>query len=597
MEKCRKWANKCKVTFKRLSIRRKVAFLFSLIFALVFIICWIGISFINHINNQRELLNTAHNNNMQMKDNLTQYLKDMDFTAYTTMYSNWAQNILKMDYINNAEIYQAQLDSAAHFLNNISQLNNDMGIAIYGNNGIFVMTGREKFDPGFDIRQQGWFSELERERKYMQWGEECSHMMEKDRRNVLTMFYTIRDYHTLDDIGYIVFHIPLSNWNNSKGNNRGQNYLIVENRYGDQIHANFNDWQEEGLSGIWKNLYEFELGEQIYHMDRNHTFGISVQEDEKTGWRFYSLARQQKSNISVLRQGGMWIGLIVFVGSIIMAVAVYFSRYLSNPIIECKNAFLELRNNRFGTVIKNSYEDEIGEMIEGFNEMSLAMKNLFQLNMNMEKLNRESEFEILQQKINPHFLYNTLEIINGLILEQKSKQAVAVCETFGRMFRYNLGESKNIKLCDEYEYVRQYLSIVYYKIEGLTVESSLDKEIEQQPFHKFILQPLIENSVKHGFKNKREECFIQIRIFGEDNKIIMVLMDNGCGITEEVMCKLRDNFELVRMGVNAKFKGHIGINNVYQRLWLLYGEDLFFDIKSRPGAGTRIQIKIPSNEL
>jgi two-component system sensor histidine kinase YesM len=119
-----------------------------------------------------------------------------------------------------------------------------------------------------------------------------------------------------------------------------------------------------------------------------------------------------------------------------------FSRYLSVPIVKCKNAMLEIRNDNFGVRVENHYHDEIGELIDGFNEMSGVLLTLLRQNASIDKLRRDAEIDALQQKVDPHFLYNTLEIINALILDSQNSEAVRVCEILGQIYHYNLMNRK-----------------------------------------------------------------------------------------------------------------------------------------------------------
>ena len=114
-------------------------------------------------------------------------------------------------------------------------------------------------------------------------------------------------------------------------------------------------------------------------------------------------------------------------------VAAAVSRYLTNPILDCADAMLEIRNNNIGIQIENTYFDEIGELIDGFNEMSGSIYSLIEKNKMISTLQKNAKIKILERQINPHFLFNTLEIINSQILNGKEKSAVKVCETLGQL--------------------------------------------------------------------------------------------------------------------------------------------------------------------
>lgn len=582
--------------FMTLSLKRKVVFLFAMVFLLVFSICFIGFRLVTNFNYQEELKNHALSRSLQVEESLKQYLKNLDFTAYTTMYSNWAQNILKADYNPNDKEQQIQLEGATHFLSNISQMNKDIGVAIYGNNGVFVMSGREKFDPYYRIEDESWINVLKRDSKYYQWQDTCSYLESPGQKNILSLYYTIRDYHTFEHIGYIIFYIPTDLWDFLEVESPYNDCILIKNENGNQVESNFTKNNLKALGGIFDKLDEFKPGETIAKNNDNQYCAVSYGKFAATGWKSYVFSFHSNKEKTIMEELGFWVLVIVPLGMLIFLIAVYFSKYLSKPIIQCKNAILEIRNNKFGVTIENPYQDEIGELISGFNDMSVAMESLISQNKTMEVLERESEFEMLQQKINPHFLYNTLEIINGLILENKSLQAVTVCETLGKMFRYNLGDDARICLRDEYEYIHQYLTIIYYKIPDLEFYEDIEEFVLDVPFYKFILQPLVENCIKHGFRDKREECCVTIQIKEKGGNVSVIVVDNGGGIKKEKLDQIEETFSLIRMGVKIKSGKHIGLHNVYQRLWMGYQEKFQFNIRSRAEFGTKMEIIVPKEE-
>lgn len=111
-----------------------------------------------------------------------------------------------------------------------------------------------------------------------------------------------------------------------------------------------------------------------------------------------------------------------------------FSRYLTVPILQCRDSMIKIRNNQMGINMENHYHDEIGEMIDGFNEMSDSILDLIEKNKIISTLQKETEYQMLLQQINPHFLYNTLEIINGLILSKKRQKLWRSVRRWDRFF-------------------------------------------------------------------------------------------------------------------------------------------------------------------
>lgn len=174
----------------------------------------------------------------------------------------------------------------------------------------------------------------------------------------------------------------------------------------------------------------------------------------------------------VVNQDSVWtIYLFVVMMAVVLfwALAVVFSRYLMIPILRCRDAMTEIRNNHMGIQVEHSYQNELGELMNGFNEMSASIGLLIEKNKTISLLQKETEYQMLLQQINPHFLYNTLELINGLILSGEREQAVRVCETLGQIFRYNLKRDKWVQVQEELDYIKQYLLIMKCKVRNLSV--------------------------------------------------------------------------------------------------------------------------------
>jgi two-component system sensor histidine kinase YesM len=285
--------------------------------------------------------------------------------------------------------------------------------------------------------------------------------------------------------------------------------------------------------------------------------------------------------------------LLIPVLGIFALVVIVSSRYLINPITKCQNAMMEIRNNNFGITLENHYCDEIGGLIEGFNEMSSALVILRQKNVEIERQRREAEMTALEQKISPHFLYNTLEIINGFILDGQCDEAVRDCELLGQIYHYNLMNKKWVPLGDECEYIKKYLNIVQYKIKNLSLIWKVEKKILNTNFLKLGLQPLVENAILHGLRSKQSGACLAISIRSlQIDMLEICIMDNGSGFHPDKLTEIEETLSAIRRGIPLD-SPHVGIPNVYQRLYMEYGGAMKFAIESQPGYGTKIVIVLP----
>ena len=158
-----------------------------------------------------------------------------------------------------------------------------------------------------------------------------------------------------------------------------------------------------------------------------------------------------------------------------------------------------------------------------------------------------------------------------------------------------MNQNKWVTIQKEMRYIRQYLLIMKYKIPDLSVYYDVEPQLEQYCILKSILQPLVENAMKHGFYQKSGECCLTITIQEERGRILLSVMDNGNGISREKYFQLQKELEDIKKNPNQKrdTSSHVGIRNVFQRMYLEYEDSMEFKIIAREGKGTRIQIYLP----
>lgn len=574
----------------KMQLTKKIIGFLGMVFLVNFIICLIifQISFIS--SNKKEMLVYADRTAEQVKVSMNQYFKDVNYTAYSIIASNWMQELLNRHYDHNTADYQNRCDNAMYFLSTLSQVNGDMGIVVYGNNSTFISTDHLKYNSSYDITKETWYSSLLENRRYAQWGQNPDYLIKDSGSEYFSFYYVITDNFHFQNLGYLVLMIPREDIPLFSGlQNTG---VILENIGKEQI---CND-MAMNLQDIIGNK-EKQSENVLIMPDDDVNYVITAEQLEDYGWKMHIITSHMKQTLLGSRQTNILLLSLLSSGLLIVLTGLFFTEYLRKPIIKCKEAFSKMKeSDNWGISIENKYHDELGELIGGFNDMSTEIAALAEQNRQSEQLRRAAELEMLLQQINPHFLYNTLEMISGLILEKKTKDAVTVCEQLGAMFRYNLSSNSVTEMKDEYNYINQYMTIAKYKIYSLEYYPYMEESLRHMKFQKFLLQPLIENSVKHGFKEKRDECCMEMSVTEEEGKVCIFIIDNGSGIPPEQLEKIESSFLKIRAGKGSNMGGHVGIENVYRRLWLEYGERMNFIILSREGFGTRIKIEIPKGE-
>ena len=205
----------------------------------------------------------------------------------------------------------------------------------------------------------------------------------------------------------------------------------------------------------------------------------------------------------------------------------------------------------------------------------------------------------LQSQINPHFLYNTLQIID-IIAEQEGIDVIcSVCRSLSRMFRYSINRGKEIiPLSSEIEHVKDYIYIQKLRFKDrIEVIFDIDEDIMKNKMIKLMLQPLVENAMIHGVESKKGTCIITISAKKADGNTILTVEDTGVGMDEQQLQSLRDsiNDEIVHAEIDSTERKSIGLKNVNARIRLYFGENYGLSIDSKLNLGTKVTLTIPED--
>jgi two-component system, sensor histidine kinase YesM len=242
--------------------------------------------------------------------------------------------------------------------------------------------------------------------------------------------------------------------------------------------------------------------------------------------------------------------------------------------------------------------DEIGYVVDVFGQTTSRLDTLIETEYEANIRRRDAEYKALLLQINPHFLNNTLETIGGLAAQGKNKEVIDVTIHLGRIMRYSLNtESDMVTLGEEMNYIRRFMEILKLRYEeALSVSIEEDPKASALPIIKFIIQPLVENSVKYSFIEKTE-AVLRISTKKVDDWVEITIEDNGIGMPESIVKELKQEMGDQESRPVLESKGRsIGLKNVLGRLKLYYGENFTYHITSEENQGTTISLCIKSGE-
>lgn len=441
-----------------------------------------------------------------------------------------------------------------------------------------------EINPSFDFFKETKIQEfLESDAGIKILYDDPSHYSIKGREAVISFIGKIYDaalFPKKKIVGIYLMNIPLSEIELSQKikeePSQGQIYLLNEDNQ--IIFA--TDKESCGKQLPWK---EEDLGKDTYISSKKiGTSGLKIE---------YILSEKILfSQINYIRNQILIVLILAIVVTLVLGYIIYcvFQKKMSMLLESMK----KVQHGNFETRLQVDSEDEIGKISSSFNEMCEKLNIYVEQVYKSEIQRKNAEINALQTQIDPHFLYNTLESIKAKALTNNDEDAAEMIAILGNLFRWSSRTGKKIaSLDEELEYVRNYLVLQSYRYNRqLEISMDIQDEYLDYAVPKLILQPIIENVIKHALDNVERKKLVGILARKKENTLELTIYDNGKGISKEKLQEISE--QLLKTEIQDEFES-IGIQNVNQRLKLMFGSEYGLQIKSIEGYGTAVKIKIP----
>lgn len=319
---------------------------------------------------------------------------------------------------------------------------------------------------------------------------------------------------------------------------------------------------------------------------------VTVKTVGYTGWKLVGVTPDRGLALNNLKTKLFFIFVIAFFLFILGIINAFISSRITDPIKELEKSVNALEAGVLDAEVYVGGSYEIQHLGRSIKHMAQQIRVLMDDIVTEHESKRKSEFDTLQSQINPHFLYNTLDIIVWMIENERQSEAVKVVTALARFFRISLSKGKSIiTVRDELEHVRNYLMIqaMRYKNKfSYTIES--DEQVLDYASLKLMLQPMVENAIYHGMEFMDGDGEILIKAWQEKEDLYFSISDNGLGMTKEQVDSLFGENSHVASGRGSG----IGVKNVNERIRLYFGEEYGLTIQSEPDEGTTILIHLPA---
>lgn len=499
-------------------------------------------------------------NQLRIYNNLSDYIAfnqqishvvSHEYDSYYDMYNQFS-NVL-----------DPMLASLKYFHSDINQ------ITIYTKNN--VVKHNTTLAPITEIENEDWY-------KIIKGNNDIHWFVSQDEKKV----FCARNIPTLEnnyEVGVLYVQVDYEKLFESFKQMNDSNYgIFIMDELGNNIF-NFDQFEDPNKSRKM-TFDEFNKG-----IGKENIYTIVTAHSVNNNWTV-SLYKPQKliyESTNFMITGNVIAIMLLIVFSIIITSVL--SKVMVSGLEKLRANMEEVEKGNMEITVKSNNEDEVGALIRGFEKMIIQIKALIEDVYESRLIQKDYEMKALQAQINPHFLYNSLSLINWMALETDQEDISKITLSLSTFYRTALNKGKNIlRVRDEIKNMRSYLDIQLMMHDyEFDVDVQVEEDILDYNILNLILQPLIENAINHGIdlKTNGRGC---IKIIGEkqNDEIVLIVSDNGVGMSNEQAESILTN----------KSNGY-GVKNVNERIKLYYGEQYQLKIESEIGIGTKVKVTIP----
>lgn len=360
------------------------------------------------------------------------------------------------------------------------------------------------------------------------------------------------------------------------------NHILITNNFDELLYSDL------GLTN--DAILEFEK------INENQNYLKNEIDFQKQGFSIYLLTNESELLKPVEKLRTLTILLIIISYIAVMIIARIISQSLVKPISKIKKGIEKISDGDYSYRLNIQSTDELGEVAKAFEKMSKEIDVLINEVYATELSEKEATIASLTSQINPHFLYNTLDMVKSMAEIEGIEEVGEIVKALSVLFRYSTKTDRLIvSVEEELANLKNYIKIIKARFgDKIKFNIICPDEVKKFNIIKLSLQPLVENSIQHGLLERNNSGNIIINISQENNFLRIIEQDNGCGMNEEDFKKLQDDLAHGKTIKSNKYGG-VGIRNINERIRLYYGESYGINIFNYPGNGLRVEILIPIN--
>lgn len=573
-----------KKTKSKISLRQKFMRLLGFILIFFTLVFLISFSIIRRKEDDDFKVRTTETAVENVVSFLNSSMDNYNYISRLIMMNESVNNFLNAGEVNKSLSYEARM-GMYEILNMSSNISYIESVYIFRSDGEYANTGKGEYTIAMEHPE--W------ERIYDSRGGKiisvnANGMFQKnDGSPILTFSRAIYDIYTQKPKGVLIMNISAS---------RFTEVLALQDTNGICILDKNGNWLcgDKEIGTLYSDFYnsrELVCRTLSFNGKRSAVAAKRANDSLVAMGYTYKVSR-------VLPRETVFASLLVL-GSIIGSVicsALFIRKNLSDPLMRLGEAMEQTKSSGWQPITQEMPNSDLSLLADSYNNMIDYLNQLFEQLRREEEMIRKAEMRVLHEQIKPHFLYNTLETINYIAVQEKAERTYDALETLGSFYRNFLsGGDREIPFERELKITKDYLSLQKLRYGSFEDVYEIDEDTLDYMVPKLILQPLVENSIYHGVKLKGELCTIRISARRQDDGLHILIYDSGVGMSEEkIRSVLAVKNEDSGRDMFGREKG-FGLAGTVARIRYYCNDDNVVNIRSEEGEYTKIELLIPNN--
>ncbi len=452
------------------------------------------------------------------------------------------------------------------------------------------------FDPSQLVRED-WFKKLNTLQGYESiWIESKPTMFRSDKKDnpyQISVARTLRDQNQ-GIYGYVIVTIMENKINQIFENMKGHEEMMILNSSNKIL--SHHDHEKIGEPFQYSEQLKKNNSSNIFEIS-NKDYLIAEHDISFSGWKLVSLVpyKQAVNQINSIFSKVFTVQIVSF--TIFLILMASLLRTITKPLVHLGKIAEAVKRGNLAIRSRLSSKDEVGRLSESFDLMLDRVNEMIKEITQTQERKRKAELDMLQAQINPHFLFNVLNSIRMKVLVKGDQESANMISSLSKLLRMTIDKNKEIiSFREEVQIVLDYINIMNMRQkEQVNVELSVHDEAYALKIPRFILQPIIENSIIHGLNQSAGTIVLRTDV--SDNQLVIVIEDNGQGMDDAALSQLKGKLgqsigRQDSLTTNNKGFSSLGLSNVYERMFITFGGSFRMDIKSLPGEGTKVILTI-----